>query len=147
MPYLAFRIRQNARVQKFVTAIVLHTSSGGGLPAVQPFSANESIGARIETGNTITDVYLNLQADGRRMHVNSNNNIEGWETDAYLLAWTRPAARSADPNAITRFFVSCGSYLRRQGRVYLDSLTKIDAVWRPTAEPKLGSRSRSGNLL
>jgi hypothetical protein len=147
VPYLAFRTRQSARVQKFVTAIVLHSPADGSLPEVQPLSAKDSIGARIETASTVTDVYLNLQADGRRMHLNSNNNIDGWETDAYLLACTRPAGGSADQNAVNRFFVACGSYLRRQGRVYLDSLTKIDAVWRPTAEPKLGSQSRSGNLL
>jgi oligo-alginate lyase len=138
VPYLAFRTRQSVRVQKFITAIVPHPPAGGSLPKVQPLSASDSIGVRIENGNTVTDAYLNLQADGRRMHVNSNNNIDGWETDAYLMAWTRPVDRRADPSGVTRFFVSCGSYLRRQGRVYLDSLAKIDAVWQPTAEPKLG---------
>ena len=65
------------------------------------------------------------------MHLNTNNRIAGWDTDAYLIAWTRPAARMDDPGAVSRFFVSCGSYVRREDRVYLDSLSKVDAVWKP----------------
>jgi hypothetical protein len=58
------------------------------------------------------------------MHENSNQTIAGWETDAYLLAVTRA------PGEATRYFAACASYLRRGGRVLLDSLTKTDRVWR-----------------
>jgi hypothetical protein len=64
------------------------------------------------------------------MHRNSNNVIEGWDTDAYLIALTRPADTSeSDPDSITRCFVACGSYLRKNGKVTLHSLSKVDAVF------------------
>lgn len=151
VPYLAFRTRETARVQKFVTAITPHPSHGAGaLPSVKLLSVTDAIGARIQMGNRVTDVYVNLQADGRRMHVNSNNTIHGWETDAYLLAWTRPSDRIDDPAAVTRFFVSCGSYLRHDGKVHLDSLSKVFAVWEPgksSTSQVLGQSQRSVTLL
>jgi len=71
-------------------------------------------------------VWLNLMADGRRMHRNSNNVIDGWDTDAYLIALSRPVGTTgSDPNSITRYFVACGSYLRNKGRVALHSLSKV----------------------
>ncbi len=130
IPYLAFRTREKARVQKFLTAVIPETPGGQPSPEVELVEAQNSLGVRITNGNGLTDVYLNLEADGRRMHLNSNNTIAGWETDAYLLAFSRPQQNGDDPAAVTRFFVSGASYLRRGGRVYLDSLTKVDRVWR-----------------
>jgi hypothetical protein len=145
MPYLAFRTSESVRVQKFIIAIIPYGDAGAGdLPTIQSLAGNDALGVRVQRGNAITDVYLNLQADGRRMHLNSNNTIAGWDTDAYLLAWTRPGEHLDDPAAITRFFVSCGSYVRREGKVYLDSLSKVFAVWEP-GRPQarvLGQRRR-----
>ena len=88
------------------------------------------IGVRIHEGENVTDVYLNLRADGRRMHVNSNNAFDGWETDAYLVAVTRRAGSNEnDPDSAERYFVACGSYLRKQGKIVLDSLSKIYTVF------------------
>lgn len=132
IPYLAFRTRENAKVQKFITALVLHTpGNANALPTLEPLTAKDALGVRVRSGNNITDVYLNLQADGRRMHLNSNNTIAGWETDAYLLAWTRPAGSGDEASGVNRIFVASGSYLRRAGMVYLNSLTKVFRVWRP----------------
>ena len=131
VPYLSFRERESNRVHKFITAVVPYAARNEGQrPKVYPAVVGETtLGVRIERNGFLTDVVLNLQADGRRMHLNSNNNISGWETDAYLLAWTRPAIREDDPNAVTRLFVSCASYLRRSGKVYFQSLVKKSAVW------------------
>ncbi len=132
IPYLVFETSESCRVQKFITAIIPYPSEGGGpLPVVQSLSGANSLGVRVQTGGAVTDAYLNLQADGRRSSENTNNVIDGWETDAYLLAWTRPASQVENPEAVTRFFVACGSYLRRRDRIYLDSLSKVFAVWRP----------------
>jgi hypothetical protein len=80
----------------------------------------------------VTDVYLNMQADGRKMHRNSCNVIDGWDTDAYLFAVTRPkGADRNDPDAAMRYFIASGSYLRKNGKVVLDSLSKVDAVFIP----------------
>jgi len=131
--YLAFVPEGKTRESKFVTAI-LPLQAGSETPVVQiePLKQNDAIGVQVSEADTVTDVYLNLQADGRKMHRNSCNVIDGWDTDAYLFAVTRPKeADKNDPDSVTRYFVACGSYLRRNGKVVLDSLSKVDAVFVP----------------
>ena len=36
-----------------------------------------------------------------------------------------------DPDSVKRYFVACGSYLRRDGRVLLNSLSKVYKVFVP----------------
>jgi hypothetical protein len=75
---------------------------------------------------------MNLRADGRKMHRNSCNIIDGWDTDAYMFAVTRPKfADRDDPDSVVRYFVACGSYLRSDRKVVLDSLSKVYAVFVP----------------
>jgi oligo-alginate lyase len=131
--YLAFAPEGKRRECKFVTAI-LPLDAGDEKPAVkiERLKGNEAIGVRLSEADTVTDVYLNLQADGRMMHRNSCNVINGWDTDAYLFAVTRPkAADKNDPDSVSRYFVACGSYLRRNGKVVLDSLSKVYTVFVP----------------
>jgi hypothetical protein len=131
--YLAFSPEKTGRENKFITA-VLPLGSGDKEPAVQieRLKANDAIGARLIEGEMITDVYLNLRADGRKMHRNSCNIIDGWDTDAYMFAVTRPKeADTNDPDSVVRYFVACGSYLRRDGKVVLDSLSKFYTVFMP----------------
>jgi hypothetical protein len=92
------------------------------------------IGVRIRNEETVTDIFVNLRADGRKMHRNSCNVIDGWETDAYLFAVTRaPDAGRSDVDAVARYCVACGSYLRRNDTVILDSLSKVYCVFAPGA--------------
>ncbi len=129
--YLALSPEGKMREVKFAVALVpMRKADAGSLPHIESRTADNAMGVRIRTDKTITDVWLNLMADGRRMHRNSNNVIEGWDTDAYLLALTRPAdAAESDPDSITRCFVACGSYLRKNGKVMLHSLSKVNAVF------------------
>ena len=129
--YLAFSPEGKMREAKFVVALVpMRKTDVGLMPRDRITTDNNAIGVRIRDDKTITDVWLNLMADGRRMHRNSNNVIEGWDTDAYLLALTRPVgADESDPDSVTRCFVACGSYLRKNGKVTLHSLSKVDAVF------------------
>ena len=84
---------------------------------------------RVRQGGTTTEVYLNLLADGRIMHRNANLKVNGWETDAYLTAITFPdGCDLMNPDAASRYFVAQGSYLRREGKVVLDSLSKVFLV-------------------
>ena len=100
------------------------------MPRLETLKGNEMIGVRIYEDKMITDVYLNLRADGRKMHRNSCNVINGWETDAYLLAITRPTGTDEnDPDSAVRYFVACGSYLRKNGKVVLNSLSKVYTVF------------------
>ena len=131
--YLAFTPEQPVRDAKFITAM-FPLDPGSEKPAVQVerLNANEAIGVRLSDGKMLTDVYLNLRADGRKMHRNSCNVIDGWDTDAYMFAVTRPKdADENDPDSGVRYFVACGSYLRKNGKVVLDSLSKVDAVFVP----------------
>jgi hypothetical protein len=87
---------------------------------------------RLSEGRMVTNIYLNLRADGRKMHRNSCNTIDGWETDAYLFAVTRPkGVQTDDLDSVMRYFVACGSYLRKDGMVVLDSLSKVYTVFTP----------------
>lgn len=74
----------------------------------------------------MTDVYFNLLADGRIRHRNANADLGGWQTDAYILALTYPEGGEA--RKPQRWFVADGSYLRRDGRVELDSLSKAFVI-------------------
>jgi hypothetical protein len=109
--YLALQPEDTMREAKFVMAILPIGKSGkDNLPSVEPLQGREMTGVRIHEDKMITDVYLNLLADGRRMHRNSNNVIHGWDTDAYLLAITRPTGSDEnDPDSVVRYFVACGS--------------------------------------
>jgi hypothetical protein len=129
--YLALSPQVVTREAKFITAIVpLRKSDPGPGPEIDTLTDDDAVGVRIGDGRMITDVWLNLMADGRRMHRNSNNVIDGWDTDAYLLALTRPADADAnDPDSLTRCFVACGSYLRKNGKVTLHSLSKVNAAF------------------
>ncbi len=131
VPYFAFSPRVAAREQKFITVVMPYGPGGEqALPVIEALSAKDAVGVRVRQAGEVTDVYLNQQADGRRMHVNTNNVIDGWDTDAYLLALTHS---DKNPQDITRYMISNGSYLRKDGQVLLDSLSKVDAVWRPGA--------------
>ncbi len=138
--FLALSNRTPAREQKFITVVIpvpppVPLDDATRLPTVELLQEPNALGVRVRSQDSMTDVYLNLQADGRRMNLNSGNTIAGWETDAYLLALTRPAAAEiASIENVTRYFVSAGSYLRRGGRVVLDSVSKVDALFQAGEE-------------
>lgn len=96
------------------------------IPVIEKFEGNDYLGLRITQNGQVTEVYVNLLADGRLMHRNSNININGWETDAYICALTFP--ENADKNNagnLASFFVSNGSYLRKESKVIFSSLSKV----------------------
>jgi len=134
--YLSLSTTAASREQKFIVAIVPQPpDSAAPRPTVELLREPDALGVRVRSAGQITEVYLNLQADGRRMHLNSNNTIAGWETDAYLFALTRPAgSAAATPANVTRYFVSAGSYLRRDGQVVLHSLSKADVLFQAGEE-------------
>ena len=87
--------------------------------AVERLSGTDAIGVRLtESDGSVHELWFNLRADGRRMHINSNNVLGGYETDAYLLFLTRRPGRRASVTAV------CSSYVRKKGRVCCASFTK-----------------------
>ncbi|WP_338874709.1 heparinase II/III family protein [Spirosoma sp. SC4-14] len=144
IPYYVLSPPEKTDRIKFVNAILLldetnrsiqtATGSSGAsgaagrsnLPIIEKFEGTNYIGVRITQNGQVTEVYINLLADGRLMHRNANNMINGWETDAYLAAVTFPEhADRQDPTQLNSIFISNGSYLRRNGKPLLSSLSKV----------------------
>lgn len=126
--YLALSPEGKGREAKFITA-VLPVVENRKPPRLELLEQAEAVGVRIHDSDTVTDVWLNLRADGRKMHRNSCNTIGGWETDAYLFAVTRRVDAGDDPDSVSRYFVASGSYLRKDGKVVVDSLSKLFTVF------------------
>jgi oligo-alginate lyase len=144
LTYYAISPAEPSRVTKFINAIILlndqhkpvetftgssGASGGAGrtnLPRIEKLEGPNMIGVRIYQDGKVTDVYMNLLADGRLMHRNSNNVINGWETDAYIMAVTFPEnADRENPDNATGYFISNGSYIRKSDKVVLHSLSKV----------------------
>lgn len=129
--YLSLSAPKYGLEQKFITAI-LPVSAGRNIPRINSLQGKDAIGIRVTGGDCITELYFNLQSDGRRMHLNSNNVIAGWETDAYILGFTRRiAASEASAETVERYFAAGCSYLRRDGRIIIDCLSKLTAILQP----------------
>ncbi|MFE5317611.1 heparinase II/III family protein [Paenibacillus sp. NPDC056579] len=125
--YLSYETVQSGLDTKFITAIA-PVDPDRKAPDVTVTEGDEVIRVRIEGGGKRTDVHLNLRADGRIMHRNCIRTCDGWETDAYLVALTRPADSDAsDGSDIERCFISYGSFLRRDGRPLFSSMSRATA--------------------
>ena len=128
--YLAVIDPDVSREGKFITAIV------PGLTETpkdfEQLGGEHYIGTAWQTGDVRTEVYLNLRADGRRMHRNANSEIGPWRTDAYVLVLQRPRDTD-DANDISRILMLGGSYLRTGDTIVLNSLAQVNAVWEPAS--------------
>ncbi|WP_197172088.1 heparinase II/III domain-containing protein [Novipirellula aureliae] len=133
--YYGFAPAKLTRRTKFITAI-LPVTEGVDLPQIERLRGIEHIGVRVRQNAMVTDLYINLEADGSVRHRNANLEMpNGWETDAYLLGMSYPeGADPNDPDAIIRYMVIDGSYLRRDGIVVLDSLSKVYLTMSPQGD-------------
>ena len=114
-PYISIADPEAKRIGQFIHLI----KPDGGTPvSAEHLACTDAIGVRLTRGDSITDVFYNLEADGRCMHINSNNCLDGWETDAYILVIRRYQGRPA------QYMMIYGSYLRRDGHICYDSYTK-----------------------
>ena len=144
IPYYVISPPKKSDRTKFINAILLlddnnkaletFTGSSGSnagvsksnLPVIEKFEGVNYLGVRITQDGMVTEVYFNLLADGRLMHRNSSITMNGWETDAYISAFTFPeGADKNDPSRLASYFVSNGSYVRREKEVLLSSLSKV----------------------
>ena len=131
--YWAFHLPATTDRVKGLTAIILKDSPDQKtLPGTERREGQNWIGLRVTEGDTVTDIYINQLADGRLMHLNSWIEADGWTTDAYLLAVSYrkgQPAQSAD-----RVFIGHGSSLRRDGKVYFSSLSKLNVIAQDTGD-------------
>ena len=124
--YFAFAPAEQTSRTKFITAIIPVKDGNAPQPKLERFFAGDVNGVRITQNGTVTEVMLNLLADGSVRHRNANLVYNGWETDAYLTVLTWPeGANRADPDTASRIFIADGSYLRRDDKLVLDSLSKV----------------------
>jgi hypothetical protein len=126
--YLSIVAPGKIQQTKWITAIMLPDANGGPLPKIEKIQGHDMQGVKITQNGTVTNVYLNILADGRMMGRNSNNSFDGWETDSYLTAITYPQNEANDISSATRYFVANGSYLRKNGKEMINSLSKLFIV-------------------
>ncbi|WP_321345263.1 heparinase II/III family protein [uncultured Draconibacterium sp.] len=130
VPYWSVSHFEQTDRTKFITAITLKTDENKEhLPKVERFEGTDFMGVRITQNGETTEVYLNLLADGRIKHRNSVINMDGWETDAYLMALT--FMKETDKNKvdnISDLFVGHGSYVRHNGQVLIHALSKYTTL-------------------
>lgn len=125
IPYIGFQPTELREREKIMVAIQPRTP-GTAPERIERLEGLNWIGVRLTGAERTTEIYMNLLADGRIRHRNANATLAGYDTDAYVLAlsWPARAQRDAAPDQI---FVANGSYLRRDGRVVVDSLSKMFA--------------------
>ncbi|MVM35993.1 DUF4962 domain-containing protein [Spirosoma sp. HMF4905] len=159
IPYYVLSPPEKTDRTKFVNAILLldetntsiqtATGSSGAsgaagrsnLPVIEKFEGTNYLGVRITQNGQIAEIYINLLADGRLMHRNANATINGWETDAYISAITFPQnADRQDASQISSVFISNGSYLRRNGKPLLSSLSKVFMYAAKTSDARTGTQ-------
>ncbi|MET3879045.1 heparinase II/III family protein [Chitinophaga sp. OAE865] len=128
--YFSIQYPEEVRQTKFVTAIILKDSvNDNNIPQIERITAANYLGLRIRQSGKVTNVYLNLLADGRKMHLNSCNNMGGWDTDAYLLALTWAENKdTGKPEDLQDLFVGYGSYVRKEQQVVYESLSKLSGI-------------------
>ena len=130
--YYSVQYPEKLRQTKFITAIILKDKpESKDIPVISRLKSDNMIGVRITQKGKTTDVYLNLLADGRMMHLNSCNTINTWDTDAYLMAVSYPEGKdSTDPANLTEYFVGYGSYIRKDNQPVFNSLSKLNVIIR-----------------
>ncbi len=130
VPYWSVSHFEKTERTKFITAIILKTENNKAvLPQIERFDGKDYFGVRITQNDKTTEVYFNLLADGRIKHRNSIIEMNGWETDAYLMALTflKGTDLSKSEN-IKQLFIGHGSYLRRNGKPVIQALSKFFTV-------------------
>ena len=123
--YYSFEPAGKTDQTTFVVALILRDPAMPE-PAVERVQYQNMEGVRIAQSGTVTEVYINTLAEGRIRHRNAIVDANGWDTDAYLTALTFPqAADRSKAENISGLFVADGSFLRRNGVVVYDSLSKV----------------------
>jgi hypothetical protein len=130
--YYSIGYPQEVRQTKFITAIILKDSvNDKNLPVIERLHNETMNGVKITQDGKTTELYLNLLADGHIMHLNSINNFNGWETDAYLFGITYPAGKKdVSPTDVSDYFMAYGSYIRKDGQTVFNSLSKLYMIAR-----------------
>jgi hypothetical protein len=129
-PYWSISHFEETNRTKFISAITLKNDENKDkLPLIERFDGKDFLGVRITQNGETTEIYLNLLADGRIKHRNSLNIMNGWDTDAYLMALTfAEGSDKSKPENLKRLFISDGSYVRKEGKPLIHALSKFFTI-------------------
>ena len=98
-------------------AIFLNLITTGAALECRPIEAVHCFGTEFSHKGVKIEMYYNQRADGRNMHVNTTNNLGGYETDAYILV-------KASEGEKNRYLLVYGSYLRKEGLSLYENYSK-----------------------
>lgn len=116
-PFIEVCTNDNARTHLLINALELDWNSHS--VKYELISGKNAYGIKITEGDTVRKIWFNVMADGHIMHDNSNNVIDGYDTDAYILMLKEDKAMES-----CEAFVVCGSYLRKDEKSLFTSFTK-----------------------
>ncbi len=117
-PYIELSDEEKKRAHVLINILELDNDEHDTV--YTPLYGENAIGVRIAENGVERDIWFNIMADGHIMHDNSNNIIGGYDTDAYMLVITKDKLRGTE-----KALMITGSYLRRNGKVYISSFTKL----------------------
>lgn len=118
VPYLELQTAEKARKHLIITVLSL----GENTPTIEFIHEKDCDGVKLVSGELERRIWFNNMADGHVMHDNSNTFIEGFETDAYMLAITENKLTGT-----SKVLSVCSSYLRKDGKVIsADFIKKTD---------------------
>jgi hypothetical protein len=137
IPYLVFAAVAPAQVQQFLTAICLNADAA---PKFEVIDEREYLGVRVGTPNALEEFYLSRRAIGTPG--TQDIQIGDWTTDAYLLHLRRPSSSAP----VERYFIGCGSYLRKGSSSIVESLSKVTACWSPGDPLEVFADDATGSL-
>jgi len=122
-PYFVISSEGKVQTQQFFNVFLLNDAAKR--VKIEKITGANYLGFRLTDGSLATEVYYNMESDGRRMHVNSNNNVNGYETDTYILA------AEYEHGIPRRYLLVYGSYLRKDGISHYESFKKeyIDGIF------------------
>ena len=112
--YLSLDGEERTRVHSLLHVITLGEEQD---TQVERLEGRECIGVRLTQGDVVREIWYNLRADGRRMHINSNNTLGAWDTDAYILMTENSTMEN-------KIFAVSASYVRNDSEVRYASFQK-----------------------
>jgi hypothetical protein len=140
MDYYAFVADTNQTRQRFISVIDLDPSKPSKASVRE---TPDYLEMTVDQAGERHLVYLNLRAIDGPYNLSSTVDINGWSTDAYILAARLGSEpRLNAPSAVARFLVVDGSFVRHGAESICESLSKGDFLWAPGVNLEVFSQSQ-----
>ncbi len=121
--YLSLDTSDSSTDKKFLALLSPRDASQNPRAPLTRLEGENWIGMRFPVTEGEADLMCNLLADGRKMHENSENDLNGFKTDAFLLLVVRNQKEE-----IVRLGIHNGSFVRDSRGPVFDCFSKCDAV-------------------